>query len=190
MRLTIILSLLAAGLGVAACGSSSPNTTTDPSNSGSAGKDASGVAFATCIRAHGVPNFPDPTSNGQGGIQIQQSQRSGSGPSTEVNGVPVNGPAFQKAMQDCRQYLPNGGHPSAAQTAQTKARALAMSRCMRSHGVPNFPDPTFQTGPNGGVGIGIRIGNNSGIDPNSPAFQAASKECGFGGGVAAKAPAG
>jgi hypothetical protein len=189
MRITIIVSLLAAALGVAACGSSSPTSTTDPSNS-VAGKDASGVAFSSCVRAHGVPNFPDPTSNGQGGIQIQQSQRSGSGPTTEVNGVPVNGPAFQKAMQDCRHYLPNAGHPSAAQTAKTKAQALAMSRCMRSHGVPNFPDPTFQTGPGGGVGVGIRIGNNSGIDPNSPTFQAASKECGFGGGgFAAKAPA-
>jgi hypothetical protein len=182
MRPTIIISLLAAALGLAACGSSSPSAATAASSSAS-GKQASGFAFAQCVRANGVPNFPDPTSNGQGGIQIQQSQRSGSGPSTEVNGVPVNGPAFQKAMQACRHYLPNGGHPSAAQTAKVRAQALAMSRCMRSHGVPNFPDPTFQTGPGGGVGVGIRIGNNSGIDPNSPAFQTAQKECGsiFGG---------
>ncbi len=182
MRLTIILSLLAAAVGVAACGSSDPSTTTGASSS-RAGKDASGVAFASCIRAHGVPNFPDPTSNGQGGIQIQQSQRSGSGASTAVNGVPVNGPAFRQAMQDCKSYLPHGGVPSAAQTAEVKAKALAMSRCMRSHGVPNFPDPTFQPGPNGGVGAGIKISNSSGIDPSSPAFQAAQKQCGsiFGG---------
>jgi hypothetical protein len=182
MRLTITITLLAAGLGLAACGSSDPSTTT-AANGPAAVKQASGLAFARCIRAHGVPNFPDPTSNGQGGIQIQQSQRAGSGPSTEVNGVPVNGPAFQKAMSACRSDLPHGGTPSAAQTAQVKAQALAMSRCMRSHGVSNFPDPTFQTGPNGGVGVGIRIGNNSGIDPNSPAFQAAQKACGsiFGG---------
>ena len=50
-----------------------------------------------------------------------------------------------------------------------------MSRCMRSHGVPNFPDPKFQTGPSGGVGV--RIGG-AGLDPNSPAFQAAQKDCG------------
>jgi hypothetical protein len=180
MRFTIILSLLAAALGVGACGSSSPTTTTDPSGSGSAAKNASGVAFASCIRAHGVPNFPDPASTGQGGIQIQQSQRSGSGASTEVNGVPVNGPAFQTAMADCRHYLPNGGVPSAAQTAAMKAKAFAMSRCMRSHGVPNFPDPKFQTGPNGGVGIQV---GGPGLDPQSPAFQAAQKDCGsiFGG---------
>ena len=39
---------------------------------------------------------------------------------------------------------------------------------MRSHGVPNFPDPQFQTGPGGGFGVRI---NGAGIDPNSPAFQ-------------------
>jgi hypothetical protein len=57
---------------------------------------------------------------------------------------------------------------------------------MRSHGVPNFPDPTF---PHGG-GVGIQL-NGNGIDPNSPAFQAAQKACGsiFGGApVVAKAP--
>jgi len=189
MRFTIIPSLLLAAVALAACGSSDPSTTTAASNS-SASKNASGLAFASCVRAHGVPNFPDPTSNGQGGIQIQQSQRSGSGPTTSVNGVQVNGPAFQGAMKDCQHYLPNGGHPTAAQTAQAKAKALAMSRCMRSHGVPNFPDPTFRTGPGGGVGIGIQISNGSGIDPSSPAFQAAQKECGSIIGAPKLAPAG
>jgi len=173
MRLTISLSLLAAALGLAACGSSDPSTTTAASSS-AAGKQASGLRFAQCVRSHGVPNFPDPTGNGQGGVQIQQSQRSGSGASTKVNGVSVNGPAFQTAMQACHGYLPNGGKPTAAQTAKAKAQALAMSRCMRSHGVPNFPDPTFQTGPNGGVGIRL---SGAGVDPSSPAFQTAQKAC-------------
>ena len=185
MRFTIILSLLAATLGVAACGASDPSTTTGAVSSGS-GKEASGIAFASCIRAHGVPNFPDPTGNGQGGIQIQQSQRSGSGASTRVNGVPVNGPTFQKALSDCKSYLPNGGTPSAAQTAAMKAKALAMSRCMRSHGVPNFPDPTFKSGPGGGLGIQV---GGPGLDPQSPAFQAAQKDCGSIFGAAALKPA-
>jgi hypothetical protein len=173
----MLLCLVAvAGISVAACGSSSPdNASGSTAAQGASDKARSGLALAQCIRAHGVPNFPDPTSNGRGGVQIQQSQRSGSGPSTKVNGVPVNGPAFQKAMQACRRYLPNGGAPSPAQQAQIKAEALAMARCMRSHGVPNFPDPQFQNGPGGG--FGIRLGG-PGIDPNSPAFQAAQKACG------------
>jgi hypothetical protein len=187
MRLTIILSLLAAAVGLAACGSSRPNTggaTTDQGNSAAA--QAKALAFSRCMRSHGVPNFPDsPASGGNFKIQVQ------SGPNgTNVNGAAVNGPAFQSAMQTCRSYLPNGGHPSAAQTAKAKAQALAMSRCMRSHGVPNFPDPQFGTGPGGG--FGIRIGG-AGIDFSSPAFQAAQKACGkiFGGApTVAKAPSG
>jgi hypothetical protein len=190
VRYAILLCLAGACIAVAGCGSSSSSSY----NAGSTGPNvtaaanAQGLKLAQCIRAHGVPNFPDPTSNGSGGIQIQQSDRSGSGSTTKVNGVPVNGPAFRSAMNSCKSDLPNGGHPTAAQTAQQKAKALAMSRCMRSHGVPNFPDPTFVNGPNGG--LGVRIGG-AGIDPSSPAFQAASKACGsiFGGApTLAKAP--
>jgi hypothetical protein len=171
------LGLLAAGIGLAACGSSASNATATTARSGQA------LAFARCMRSHGVPNFPDPTG-GSLGLQLERSADG----TTKVNGVAVNGPAFQSAMSSCRSYLPNGGHPSAAQTAKAKAQALAMSRCMRSHGVPNFPDPQFQSGPGGG--FGIRLGG-PGINPNSPAFQAAQKACGsiFGGAkVTAKAP--
>jgi hypothetical protein len=56
----------------------------------------------------------------------------------------------------------------------TSARAsasqfLQFSRCMRFHGVPNFPDPRS--------GGGIQIAPDSGLDPQSPAFQAAQKAC-------------
>ena len=170
MRHTIILSLLTAAVGLAACGSSRPNTdgaTTDQGNSAAA--QAQALSFSRCMRSHGVSNFPDPSG---GHIQIQVQ---GSPDSTNVNGVEVNGRVFQSAMQACRSYLPNGGHLSAAQTAKAKAQALAMSRCMRSHGVTNFPDPKFGSGPGGGVGIEL---NGPGLDPNSPTFKAAQKACG------------
>lgn len=182
MRYVILICLAGAGIAMAGCGSSSSSSynagSTGPNDAAAA--NAQGLKFAQCIRAHGVPNFPDPGGNGSGGIEIQQGSRAGSGSTEKVNGVPVNGATFQTAMKACASYLPNGGHPTAAQTAKAKAQALAMSRCMRTHGVPNFPDPSFQTGPNGG--IGVRIGG-AGIDPNSPSFQAASKACGsiFGG---------
>jgi hypothetical protein len=82
--------------------------------------------------------------------------------------------------------LPPGG------IASIRAKALRFAACMRSHGVPDFPDPQIQTGPGGGVGVRIG-GPGSGIDPSSPAFQAAQKACGalFGGaGPKLQAPAG
>jgi hypothetical protein len=45
---------------------------------------------------------------------------------------------------------------------------LAFSECMRSRGVPSFPDPSGQ---------GIHIGPDSGIDPSAPAFRAARSAC-------------
>jgi hypothetical protein len=50
------------------------------------------------------------------------------------------------------------------------ANALNASRCMRSHGVPNFPDPIL------GGHFGFMAG--SGIDPDSPTFKAAYSYCG------------
>ncbi|MDE3134736.1 MAG: hypothetical protein KGL15_11770 [Acidobacteriota bacterium] len=44
---------------------------------------------------------------------------------------------------------------------------LAISKCMRAHGVTNFPDPS---------GHGINIGG-TGINPRSPAFQKAQSTC-------------
>jgi hypothetical protein len=51
---------------------------------------------------------------------------------------------------------------------------VAYSECMRSHGVPSFPDPNSQ----GGISINATSGSGgSSIDPNSPQYQAAQKAC-------------
>ena len=50
------------------------------------------------------------------------------------------------------------------------ASQLRYARCMRDHGVHNFPDPL----PNGGFRI------PTGIDTQSPAFNTASQACGSG----------
>jgi hypothetical protein len=65
--------------------------------------------------------------------------------------------------------LASGSGPQrgfAIATGGTGADALAFSECMRSHGVPNFPDPNAQ---------GVIQG--SGINPSSSSFQAANKDC-------------
>jgi hypothetical protein len=137
------------------------------------------------MRSHGVPNFPDPSRTSGGGLQIQQSDRGGSGPSTKINGVPINGPAFQSAMQACHSKLPNAGQGPPGGVAAARKKALQFAQCMRTHGVSNFPDPQVTGGPGGGVEMRIG-GPGSGLNPASPAFQSAQKACGS---IIGKAPA-
>jgi hypothetical protein len=130
----------------------------------STGNPQKALKLSECMRANGVPNFPDP--NGQGVIQ--------------GSGIDPNSPQFQKAQQTCAKQLGGGaGTRSPAQIARAEAAALAFSKCMRSHGVPDLPDPQFSSG----GGISIRItghagGGNNGLDPNSPIFQKAQQTCG------------
>jgi hypothetical protein len=56
--------------------------------------------------------------------------------------------------------------------AKGYSQALAFSRCMRTHGVSDFPDPKTN-----GRGIQLSVGPNSGVNPQDPAFQAAQKAC-------------
>ena len=173
LKLASIASLAAtAALLVAACGSSRPTTGSQTA----ASVQADGLKFASCVRSHGVPNFPDPTSSNGGGLRIQQSQTAGSGGSMTVNGVPVSAPAFQAAQRECAKYMPKRGPISATQVRNLSKAALEMATCMRSHGVSNFPDPKVQAGSNGGVGVQIN-GSGGGPNPSSPTFQAAQKVC-------------
>jgi hypothetical protein len=65
-----------------------------------------------------------------------------------------------------------GAAPSPAQQAQAQVTQLKFSRCMRAHGVPNFPDPSSASG--GGFGL---VFGGSRIDPAAPLFRVAQRSC-------------
>jgi hypothetical protein len=152
------LSLIAAG-----CGSDSPSpsvaqppmtSTQAPSEVGSAPNGGDPIAFAGCMRAHGVRDFPDPKVASGG----------------EIISIPDDdSPRFRSALDSCRNLLPDGGVPSPAQQAQEQRQLLRFAACMRAHGVRNFPDPTFSDGRPGFPG--------DRIDRSSPRFAAAKKAC-------------
>ncbi len=118
------------------------------------------------MRAHGISDFPDPSGHLQS-MAIQNG-------TVTVNGVKLKETAAQfKAAQTACQGVAGGpqaisGPPNPA----LQQAALAFAQCMRSHGVPNFPDPKV-----GSNGVAIQINRSSGIDPNSPTFQAAQTAC-------------
>jgi hypothetical protein len=60
------------------------------------------------------------------------------------------------------------GDGSSPESANPEQAALAYSHCMRSHGVPNFPDPKS------GGGL-FRVGG--GINSQSPSFRSAQAKC-------------
>jgi hypothetical protein len=196
--LAVVSALIGVALLVAACGaspspgvantSSSRTSTSSSSASANGGSPSSGggapstsspgggqarsgfaiaggnrqnaLKFSACMRANGEPSFPDPNASGV----IQGSN------------IDPGSPGFQAAQKKCQKYRANGGQPSSsAQQAQAQTQALKFSACMRSHGLPKFPDPQFSSG--GGVRISIRGGSGSGLDPNSPIYKSAQKAC-------------
>jgi hypothetical protein len=164
---------LLSGVLVAGCGGSSPSPTGGASTSASATSAVeSGVAFARCIRSHGVPNFPDPKVSGH-------TVRMGS-PST------VRSPAFQSAAHSCQRLLPKGPPSSEPPSGQAQARMLEVSACMRNHGISGFPDPSTSppSNPAGNSGIigsgGYFLAIPNSIDTNSAAFKRAAAACNFG----------
>jgi len=51
---------------------------------------------------------------------------------------------------------------------------LKYSKCMRAHGVKDFPDPDFTAG---GIHIQMKGGPGSDLNPNNPSFQRARAAC-------------
>lgn len=155
-----------ATLAVTGCGAAASSRTTSPA------EDTQALAYARCMRAHAVSNFPDPIA----------------GHKAQFPDSPIfdsRAPVVVSAGRACKAQLAaiigNGAGPSTNQNGAF----LEYARCMRAHGVPNYPDPTYAkngrpTGPDFA---------SDGIDTQAPAFTNAAKACNghgiaLGGGVA------
>ena len=186
-RLPLVL-VLAAGLATgAACGGSgsgsngvaSIKTASDTSSdSDSAGNDKDKketspedamLAFARCMREHGI-DMPDPDTSGGNGVVTFSASAVGEGGQLDPESN-----KFEEANEACKDLMGDAGpqNMSPEQQQEMQDQALAFSRCMREHGV-NMPDPTF-----GGKGeMMMKIGPDDGLDPEDPKFQDAQQACG------------
>jgi hypothetical protein len=147
-------------LALVACGGSG-------ARSGSAASNPQ-LKMSECMRAHGVPGFPDPVK-GSGGEGLSVSVSATGGGRTTIGGIPFSGPVFEAAIKSCK-FFGGGGAPSAVSESQ-KIQLFHFAACMRAHGVTNYPDPVF---PSGG---GIERPSAPGLDLNAPAVQRAVKLC-------------
>jgi hypothetical protein len=145
----------------AACGgrpSTSPSTSTGTGGALPAFV-ADELAFSRCVRAHGVPNYPDPLANGQLPPNTNKQQL-------------VSNPRLASASRACSHLIPQS--VVTAQNQADKREYVRFARCMRSHGLPNFPDPTTDSD-----GAPIFRLSSVGIDTQSPSPQvrAAALSC-------------
>jgi hypothetical protein len=170
-RLLVAPAVIGLALTTAACGGGSSNagvarlgtTTTTASPAGatdSGGPLSRGdpLKYSRCMRSHSVRNFPDP---GASDSVIRAFKSS----------AVFTSPTFIAASRACAKY--NGGHLPTTPTTQIVSphameKLLAVSRCMRSHGVTNFPDPNPITG---------EMGRPTGVSANSPTVLAALRAC-------------
>ncbi len=159
-----LVAILAAGCGASngpGVARSRSNTTiaTSTSRYSSSKEMTQALDYTRCMRNHGVPVFPEPTTYPGGGVAYQFAARGS-------RDLDRNSPAFEAAEEACRSLSLGGEQPPAA-SAQKLAAELTWAACMRSHGLPGFPDPNAQG-----------AFDSSRFDDSSPLFQAASKACG------------
>jgi hypothetical protein len=146
--LALVIAMLMASCGGGsgpAAGSGSPTA-----SASSAFEQA--LALARCFRAHGLPDYPDPHSDG-------------SFPSTAPNDIPPS------AARACGNLIGAAKQEQTAKNQQDYPKELQVARCIRAHGYPTFPDPL----PPGSQSQAS--GAPPGIDLNSPQFKAVQSSC-------------
>ncbi|HET6172230.1 MAG TPA: hypothetical protein VFD90_06485 [Gaiellales bacterium] len=158
-------SLLATGCGgggspgvanVASSTSVAATTTPNGATTTQTGTIASAFAFARCMRSYGIPGWPDP--NSQGFFDKSKLRPLG----LSVSRV--------RALEEGPCNIPLPSPQAYTITPADRAAYLKAAACMRSHGFPDFPDPTF---PDNNVTLNIP----SSINRNSPRFKSAATTC-------------
>jgi hypothetical protein len=135
---TVLLTALVA-LGAAGCSGSGRGGSADSSASASASRRqllAQGQEWVQCLRTHGLTRMPDAQLTQDGYLQFP----------------PVGGYNWKddlrthKAIIDACQsiedrYPPNAFRPKDQLTADDLRKLAEYAKCVRAHGVPDFPDP-------------------------------------------------
>ena len=143
------VALLGSAVLAAACGSKTSGpavaslgkaaTTTGPSAANRERRQpGTALAYVSCMRTHGEPNMPEPTS--AKGNQHRHLGRQGPAWTRALRGSPRR---TRHASAWCSRAAPSASNGNTI-TPADQADYLKAAACMRSHGVPNFPDPTFQ----------------------------------------------
>ena len=157
VRALVLVGVTGLTLAASACGGSSAAKVAQIDTTGGANhpRPHGPQAFSACMRSHDVPAFPDPDSSGT--IHVPSS----------IDDLPT----AKAAYRACRSLAPSEGSITGQGDVMRQDQLLAFAKCMRSHGVPSFPDPQVV---NGHINSGATHGQ---IDPSSPIVTAAIAAC-------------
>jgi hypothetical protein len=131
-RVAVVGALLLIVTGLAGCSAAGGNSQAATSTTtAQADRIAIWRQVIQCLRANGMPNLPDPRFDSNGEPQF---------PGGDPGDPP---PQAERACRPIYDRLP----PSRGDTANRDRpptdipALLRFARCMRAHGVPDFPDP-------------------------------------------------
>jgi hypothetical protein len=161
VAVTVGLLLLTAACG-SGTSSSSTSSTSGTSSSGTGGVSAAYVSdklgLARCLRAHGVPNYPDPNASGQ---------------EPPISKHLIASRQGQAAVRACRSWSNRIHNDIAAQNQAVMGEYVRFAQCMRAHGLPDFPDPVNAEGR---VEF-VLSASQDGFDPHSPQVLGKAHQC-------------
>ena len=110
------------------------------------------LAYAQCMRAHGLPSWPDPQSNGTFAGVFNTGSRQ-----------------YQSANRACAHL--EGPPETPEQFQQHVGQALKFAACMRAHGIAGFQVTVPKEGE---LSMGVQ---GPGGEMGSPQFQSANEAC-------------
>jgi hypothetical protein len=168
----VIIAATALALLAACSGSSQSSGAGGTPNAGQAASSPSAVAYSDCMRSHGVPNYPDPGSDGA--LPKGNAQQFG-----------VSSSQLQMAESDCQHLYPaNDGAIQQCETTGDCPQAVVQqalnimreyAQCLRSHGVARWPDPTLDS--QGRPFFDVSAAGLSYQYTHSSAFESKDSEC-------------
>ncbi len=155
--LAAVVAAAAFALLAAGCGSGGSPGVASVGSSTTGAVTSGALAFARCVRAHGLPGWPDPMSGGGFDKSILRELGYSVSQVRAVEDGPCN-------------HLLGGSPPGPTITLADRAAYLKAVSCMRTHGFSAFPDPTFQNG-------SVQTNIPSSINQDSSQFRSAAAIC-------------
>ena len=139
-----LVTLLLAG--IVACGGSANAPSSTNASSQRARTLAAAHTLVQCLRQHGYPNVPDPVLDDAGNV----SWPAGTDPA-DIPTADQAPAACQQAANSLQQAMGSQSSQSSCvasdggacqgPSAEDRRLGLQLARCMRQHGLPDWPDP-------------------------------------------------